>query len=180
MTFFYQSIFKNRQQGFTLVELLVSVLLASIVSALALTLFFSTNSLRSKSIQVVDGVLGESNVLGMIQDSVEMAGYAEDITLSFSRDLSFPSNSLFAAGQVLRIIGTANDQRLIVRFKGPSRQVFRACNGEEIPVDAAYIRELRVDSGALLCRDLNPDGTTIAESTINNNIIRLHFRAVFV
>jgi len=167
-----------QMQGFTHVELLVSALLGLMIGAICLNLFVSANLLSGKADQVVDGVLEQAGVVTFLSDSLEMAGYVENRTLITDRSILFPQTALFGPGQVVTLTGDDDAQVLRVRFKGPSRHLFRACDGTAIALDVEYTRELRATDAGLICRDLSVAGATLAESLVSSQVELVHFKAI--
>jgi|GEM_PF-3063486 len=166
--------------GFTLIELMISSVLASLLAIICFNMFFASSTIKVQSSVVVDGMLETASVLSLIQETVEFAGYNEQQPVGMNQNIFFPQTALFSAGQVLRITNDNDIQKLIVRFKAPSIQPIYNCKGELLASDIEYVREISLDDKQLMCRDLSAIGGVNAETMISDQIMRLHFKAILV
>ena len=129
-------------QGFSIVEMLVSILLGSALLALSFNLYFSTKKSEQLTVEVLNTQTEARNGMHLLRQAIEHAGYTTDVQTAQSKEILFPENEMFAAGQVIRIDGAKTNQSMMVRLQGDNQKALRACNGNIVaPVTETQVYE---------------------------------------
>lgn len=168
-------------KGFSLIEILVSLLLGSALLILSFNLYFSTKQSEALSTTILNTQTEARNGLHFIRQGVEHAGFTTNV-MNIQKEVIFPLNNRFAAGQVIHLRATDPfNQALTVRLQGDEQIPLRACNGAVIPNANTSTFELWyeffVDDNILYCQLYN-DGTQSGDAVpLANSIAGLKIRA---
>lgn len=153
----------NRQQlrthiksttGFSIVELMISLLLGSALLIMSFHLYFSTKQSELLATTILNTQTEARNAMHHIRQAIEHAGYLTNVTLD--SDSNFEANTEFNAGQVIRIKQDNTSASLLVRMQGDKDRPLRSCDGEDIVAIDADLGEtwyeFYTEEDQLLCQ----------------------------
>lgn len=144
-----------KSQGFSLVELMISLLLGTFLLALTMNLFFGTKQTEKLATTVLETQTEARNAMHVIRQAIEHAGYTTQVQSDEAKQLTFAPTAQFAAGQVLRVLEDGDEQRLLVRLQGDDTILLRACDGSAIKTDTNGVQtsyEFYLENEQLLCQ----------------------------
>lgn len=176
----YNHLNQQKTAGLSLVELLMAVLLSSFLVLMTVNLYFGTKKTEQLATTSLETQTQASNALHLLRQAVEHAGFSSEVSNAQAKKSTFTANDLFAAGQVLRITGSNDNQRLLVRLQGDEALPLRACNGDTIAlgsITAQTVYEFYVDESALKCQLYENNLATGDPVIIANNVAAFKLRA---